>query len=125
MTKHTNIEKQLAEIQAKLESEDAVHGAIADQVRTAADKQVQILEKVLRHERHIDSHTGHLKELCVSVKSIQETLTVFQPIEGLAINVKTIADFGSIFWKAVKWLAVLIGGIALIWAAFNTGFKHP
>ena len=119
------VQSQLDEIQKKLASEDAIHGAISDQVKEAGEKQLQILEKVLAHEAHIDRHTGHLKEICASIKKIDKRLEMFDTLEELSKNIETIANFGKIVRTIILWLAGLVGGAALIYASFKSGFKHP
>lgn len=118
-----DIESQLKKIQIKLDSEDAIHNDIADQVRAAGDKQMEILSKVLRHEKHIDSHTGHLKELCAATKRIDDRFEAFATLEGLANNIDTIAKFGRLVRAIILWTSAVAGGIALIWASFQFGVK--
>lgn len=115
------VQSQLKAIQEKLASEDAVHSAISDEVKEAGEKQYQILEKVLAHEAHIDRHTGHLKDICASIKKIDKRLEMFDSLEELSKNIESIANFGKIVRTIVLWFAGLVGGIALIWASFKGG----
>lgn len=118
-----DIKEQLNEIHRKLSAEDDMHHDIIEKQALIGTSITAMLEQVLRHERNIDTHTGHLKDLVESTKEIQETLEALQPMEDLAQNVKTISDFGGLFWRAVKWLAVLIGGVTLIAVALKEGLK--
>ncbi|GAF70308.1 unnamed protein product [marine sediment metagenome] len=103
------------ELKKFLEDELITHEEI---IKTQTD----ILAKVLRHEKHIDSHTSHLKEMCVAMHEMNKTLENFNSLEGLAGNIETIAKFGKLLRLSMVWIAGLVGAIALIWASFRDGF---
>ena len=84
--------------------------------------QNEILAKVLKHEKHIDSHTRHLEDMCVSLKGMKKTFEQFAALGDLADNIKTIAKFGRLVRICIVWLAGLMGGAALIWVSFRDGF---
>jgi len=108
MSKSTD--ERLDEIQEKLKEEEVTHQ--------------EILKKILRHEKHIDSHTTHLEEMCTAMKSMNDTLKDFAALSELADNIETISKFGKLFRLAIIWTASLIAAISLIWFSFTNGFKQ-
>jgi len=108
--------QERAEIRKMLAMEKADHARIVE-------TQNKILEKVLKHEAHIDAHTSHLEGICESIQKIEKTLLDFSVLGGLADNIQIISKFGKLVRIVLIWLAGAVGAATVLWVSFRDGFN--